>query len=145
MLSTKCQPFCFGPNELPTFTYWIPERYTRAWFNIKMSSYRYSKSHFGDKTVKRSSYFHSGICYTGKMTSLSNQGLVSLIIKDNLRYTTQVISFSCLYQDSNDCNDLCIMMARTDCSIVGADEKSQVFDMHLVTVWKWLRIPLHEF
>ena len=40
------------------------------WFNIKMSSYRYRKSHCGDKTVVRSSYHHNGISYTGKMTSL---------------------------------------------------------------------------
>ena len=35
-----------------------------------MSSYRYRKSHCGDKTVVRSSYLHNGISYTGKMTSL---------------------------------------------------------------------------
>ena len=40
------------------------------WFNIKMSSYQYRKSHFGDKTVVRSSYLQNGISYTGKMTSL---------------------------------------------------------------------------
>ena len=34
-----------------------------------MSSYRYRKSHCGDKTVVRSSYLHNGISYTGKMTS----------------------------------------------------------------------------
>ena len=39
-------------------------------FNIKMSSYQYRKSHCGDKTVVRSSYFHNGISYTGKMSSL---------------------------------------------------------------------------
>ena len=40
------------------------------WFNIKMSSYQYRKSHCGDKTVVRSSYLHNGISYTGKMSSL---------------------------------------------------------------------------
>ena len=40
------------------------------WFNINMMSYRYRKSHCGDKTVVRSSYLHNGISYTGKMTSL---------------------------------------------------------------------------
>ena len=40
------------------------------WFNIKMSSYQYRKSHCGNKTVVRSSYLHNGISYTGKMTSL---------------------------------------------------------------------------
>ena len=39
-------------------------------FNIKMTSYRYRKSHCGDKTVVRSSYLHNGISYTGKMISL---------------------------------------------------------------------------
>ena len=43
---------------------------TGPWFNIKMSSYQYRKSHCGDKTVVRSSYLHNGISYTGKMTSL---------------------------------------------------------------------------
>ena len=40
------------------------------WFNIKMSSYQYRKSHCGDKTILRPSYLHNGISYTGKMTSL---------------------------------------------------------------------------
>ena len=40
------------------------------WFNIKMSSYQYKKSHYGDKTVVRSSYLHNGISYTGKLSSL---------------------------------------------------------------------------
>ena len=40
------------------------------WFNIKMPSYHYGKSHCGDKTILRPSYLHNGISYTGKMTSL---------------------------------------------------------------------------
>ena len=40
------------------------------WFNIKMLSNHYRKSHCGDKTVVRSSYLHNGISYTGKMSSL---------------------------------------------------------------------------
>ena len=40
------------------------------WFNIKISSYQYRKSHCGDKTVVRSPYLHNGISYTGKMSSL---------------------------------------------------------------------------
>ena len=39
-----------------------------TWFNIKMSSYQYRKSHCGDKTVVRSSYLHNGISYTGKIS-----------------------------------------------------------------------------
>ena len=60
-------------------------------FNIKMSSYRYRKSHCGDKTVVRSSYLHNGISYTGKITSfywiraqipvlLQNIGFIGIII-----------------------------------------------------------------
>ena len=40
------------------------------WFNMKMLSYQYRKSHWGDKTILRPSYLHNGISYTGKMTSL---------------------------------------------------------------------------
>ena len=40
------------------------------WFNIKMSSYQYRKSHCEDKTILRPSYLHKGISYTGKTTSL---------------------------------------------------------------------------
>ena len=40
------------------------------WFNIKMTSYQYRKSHCGDKTILRPSYLHNGISYTGKMPSL---------------------------------------------------------------------------
>ena len=41
-----------------------------GWFNIKMTSYQYRKSHCGDKTILRPSYLHNGISYTGKMSSL---------------------------------------------------------------------------
>ena len=44
--------------------------YTGPWFNIKMSSYQYRKSHCRDKTVVRLSYLYNGISYTGKMSSL---------------------------------------------------------------------------
>ena len=40
------------------------------WFNIKMTSYQYRKSHCEDKTILRPSYLHNGISYTGKTTSL---------------------------------------------------------------------------
>ena len=40
------------------------------WFNIKMTSHQYRKSHFGDKTILRPSYLHYGIPYIGKTTSL---------------------------------------------------------------------------
>ena len=46
--------------------------YTRPgpWFNIKMSSYQYRRSHCEDKTAVRSSYLHNGISYPGKIASL---------------------------------------------------------------------------
>ena len=44
--------------------------YPGPWFNIKMTSYQYRKSHCGDKTILRPSYLHNGISYTGEMTSL---------------------------------------------------------------------------
>ena len=45
-----------------------------------MSSYRYRKSHCGDKTVVRSSYLHNGISYTGKMSSLYWIGALLLFL-----------------------------------------------------------------
>ena len=45
-----------------------------SWFDIKMSSYQYSKSHCGDKTVVRSSYIHNGISYTGKINLFIESG-----------------------------------------------------------------------
>ena len=41
-----------------------------ARFNIKMSSYRYRKSHCGYKTILQRSYLHNGNPYTSKRTSL---------------------------------------------------------------------------
>ena len=55
---------------LVTYADWYARYQPGPWFNIKMSSYQYSKSHCGDKTVVRSSYLHNGVSYTGKMTSL---------------------------------------------------------------------------
>ena len=40
------------------------------WFNIKMSSYQYRKSHCGNETILRPSYLHNWISYTGNTTSL---------------------------------------------------------------------------
>ena len=60
---------CFGTQQVPRHY----GRETRIcvcqpgpWFNIKMSSYQYRKSHCGDLTT---SYLHNEIFYTGK-TSL---------------------------------------------------------------------------
>ena len=57
----------------PTVNYLITTikfKTSRPWFNIKISSYQYRKSHCWDKTILRPSYLHNGISYTGKMTSL---------------------------------------------------------------------------
>ena len=70
------------------FVFWFPDnkmvhfsQIPGPWFNIKMSSYQYGKSHCGDKTVVRSSYLHNGISHTGKMSSLYWIG--ALVMKDN--------------------------------------------------------------
>ena len=65
---------CCGHN----FMHW-----PGPWFNIKMPSYQYRKSHYGDKRIVRSSYLHNGISYTGKMTSLywiKALGVISMIV-----------------------------------------------------------------
>ena len=49
--------------------FWLVPR-PGPWFNIKMSSYQYRKSHCGDKTILRPSYLHNGVSYTGKTPSL---------------------------------------------------------------------------
>ena len=51
-----------------------------GWFNKKMPSYQYRKSHCGDKTILRPSYLHNGISYTGKMTSLNWIGALGLYV-----------------------------------------------------------------
>ena len=38
--------------------------------SIKMTSYHFRKSHFGDKMIVRPFYLHNNISYTGKITSL---------------------------------------------------------------------------
>ena len=58
-----------------------------GWFNIKMLSYQYRKSHCGDKTVVRSSYLHNGISYTGKTTSLYWIRAFCMLILTILRIT----------------------------------------------------------
>ena len=83
MFSAKWWRFCSCLKHFAVleFNPWlILLRYTRhllfkvtqtgPWFNIKMSSYQYRKSHCGEKTVVRLSYLHNGISCTGKMSSL---------------------------------------------------------------------------
>ena len=49
---------------------WLHHSCPGPWFNIKMTSYQYRKSHCGDKTISQPSHLHYGISYTGKTTSL---------------------------------------------------------------------------
>ena len=104
----SCQPLCSGP-----------------WFNIKISSYQYRKSHCGDKTVVRSSYLHNGISYTGKMASLylfSPQDMWKHIQNhtffQNVNVLTNIVPYNCdifLWNWSNAMNiysALWVLMAR---------------------------------
>ena len=52
------------------YVHMVKKKESGGWFNKKMPSYQYRKSHCGDKTILRPSYLHNGISYTGKMTSL---------------------------------------------------------------------------
>ena len=45
------------------------EMYSGPQFNIKITSFRYWKSHCGDKPILRPYYLHNRISYTDKMTS----------------------------------------------------------------------------
>ena len=56
--------FFFTPGQTAIF------RSPAGWFNIKMTSYQYRKSHCGDKTILRPFYLHNGISYAGKISSL---------------------------------------------------------------------------
>ena len=52
------------------YIHWV----TGGWFNIKMPSYQYRKSHCDEKTVARSSFLHNGISYTDKVTFYNESG-----------------------------------------------------------------------
>ena len=81
--STLSQPVGTKPLPEPKLTNQQWSLYQSGpWFNIKMSSYQYRKSHFGDKTVVRSSYLHSGISYTGKITSVYWFSPLGVILHD---------------------------------------------------------------
>ena len=90
---TSILPSCFTRNTGP-------------WFNIKMPSYQYRKSHCGDKTILWPSYLHNGIAYTGKTISLYwIRALVTVLIiyhmwgnwNDSLRTGQIKITFSLDY------------------------------------------------
>ena len=61
---------CIRGTHVPGKTALILKQQPGPWFNVKMPSYQYRKSHCGDKTILWSSYLHNGISYTCKMTSL---------------------------------------------------------------------------
>ena len=60
----------YGKCYLFQWMYSFKYRYSGPWFNIKMPSYQYRKSHCGDKMILWPSYLHNGISNTGKTTSL---------------------------------------------------------------------------
>ena len=56
--------WAYNDDEKIIFIYWRSVSYwlclrSGPWFNIKMSSYQYRKSHCGDKTILRPSYVHN--------------------------------------------------------------------------------------
>ena len=59
------------------------------WFNIKMLSYQYRKSHCGDKTILRPFYLHNGISNTGKTTSLYWIRAQFVVFLGRIRFTPQ--------------------------------------------------------
>ena len=52
--------------------------YSGPWFNIKMSSYQYRKSHCGDKMIFQPSYLHNGKSYTVKTSLYGIRALRSM-------------------------------------------------------------------
>ena len=79
-----------------------------GWFNIKMTSYQYRKSHCGDKTILQPSYFHNGISYTGKTTSLYwIRALISMnVLGDTVSYQTINMILYVLFKYKNDSSAL---------------------------------------
>ena len=73
-----------------------------SWFNIKMLSYQYRKSHCGDKTVVRSSYLHNAISYTSKTTSLYWIAPGAEISKINMSLSTMRKDFNYI-SDGSQC------------------------------------------
>ena len=66
------------------------------WFNIKMSSYQYRKSHCGCKTILWPSYLHNDISYTGKTTSLywiRDQVLLVTALWPTLQWSTVIARY----------------------------------------------------
>ena len=66
-------PGQIGRYVIPSTSMTFGPQVSRPWFNIKMSSLQYMKSHCRDKTVVRSSYHHNGISYVSKITSCTGE------------------------------------------------------------------------
>ena len=58
------QPIDFRLKHEVRLENWHWHKRSGPWFNIKMTSYQYRRSHCGDKTILRPSYLHNGISYT---------------------------------------------------------------------------------
>ena len=77
---------------------WRKSPTSGPWFNIKMPSYQYKKSHCGDKTILRPSYLHNGLSYTDKMISL--YWIKALITSVSQRWSSHLSLDPSLYKDS---------------------------------------------
>ena len=74
-------------------------------FNINMSYYHYRESHYGDKTVVRSSNLHNGSSYTAEMASptlywISPQNVIYQFFLQNSSFATTFSSFSAQFINS---------------------------------------------
>ena len=66
---------------------------TGPWFNIKMPSYQYRKSHCLDKTVVRSSYLHNGISYSGKTVLCEFQAEIFQLVILTINVISGIVYF----------------------------------------------------
>ena len=76
------------------------------WFNINISSYQYKKSHYGDKTIVRSSYLHNGISFTGKATpsfQIRAQLWIHKTTYDNAFYSYDILELRTAQKNTLDC------------------------------------------
>ena len=90
------------------------------WFNIKMTSYQYRKSHCVDKTVVRSSYLHNGISYTGKMSSLYWIGALSFTSGFPAQKASNAELWCFLFVSLNNLSFFTLLMLETEYPSFGA-------------------------
>ena len=103
------------------------------WFNIKMTSYQYRRSHCGDKTILRLSYLHNGIPYTGKTPSLywtgalvGDKDTISTLAADDLVMHRGIISI--------DIDNLCLELS-----------EHTWWGSKLYYKQRWVRIKFYQF